>query len=105
MKRWEYHKIDLNQLPRKGDVLDLLDEAGEQGWELVVILPNNLAHFKRVAEQRAAEKQTDPSFSPHAEDVKYRDPKTNQIWSGRGRMPNWLKQKQEAGENIDEYLV
>jgi H-NS histone C-terminal domain len=105
MMRWEYHKIDLNQLPRKGDVLDLLDEAGEQGWELVVILPNNVAYFKRAAQQRASEKQADPPPSPEAGDVKYRDPKTNQTWSGRGRMPNWLKQKQEAGENIDEYLV
>jgi DNA-binding protein H-NS len=37
--------------------------------------------------------------------VKYRDPVTRETWSGRGRMPNWLKRKQEAGEDIDEYLV
>ena len=34
-----------------------------------------------------------------------RDPATNETWSGRGRMPNWLKRKQEAGEDIEEYLV
>jgi DNA-binding protein H-NS len=37
--------------------------------------------------------------------VKYRDPKTNEKWSGRGRMANWLKRKQEVGEKIEKYLV
>jgi DNA-binding protein H-NS len=37
--------------------------------------------------------------------VKYRDPKTGETWSGRGRMANWLKTKQDAGEDIDDYLV
>ena len=37
--------------------------------------------------------------------AKYRDPKTNETWSGRGRMTSWLKSKQEAGEKIDKYLV
>jgi DNA-binding protein H-NS len=35
----------------------------------------------------------------------YRDPKTGETWSGRGRMANWLKTKQDAGEDIDDYLV
>jgi DNA-binding protein H-NS len=37
--------------------------------------------------------------------AKYRDPKTNETWSGRGRMASWLKSKQDAGENIEKYLV
>ena len=37
--------------------------------------------------------------------AKYRDPTTNETWSGRGRMANWLKRKQEAGEDIHKYLV
>jgi DNA-binding protein H-NS len=37
--------------------------------------------------------------------AKYRDPKTNETWSGRGRMAGWLKSKQDAGEKIDKYLV
>jgi DNA-binding protein H-NS len=37
--------------------------------------------------------------------AKYRDPKTKESWSGRGRMASWLKAKQEAGENIEKYLV
>jgi DNA-binding protein H-NS len=37
--------------------------------------------------------------------AKFRDPKTNETWSGRGRMAGWLKSKQDAGENIEKYLV
>ena len=37
--------------------------------------------------------------------AKYRDPKTKETWSGRGRMANWLKAKQDAGENIKKYLL
>ena len=37
--------------------------------------------------------------------AKYRDPKTNETWSGRGRMASWLKCKQDAGEKIEKYLV
>jgi DNA-binding protein H-NS len=29
--------------------------------------------------------------------AKYRDPKTKETWSGRGRMASWLKAKQDAG--------
>src|SRR5262245_19880288 len=36
--------------------------------------------------------------------AKYRDPKTNETWSGRGRMASWLKSKQDAGEKIEKYL-
>ena len=37
--------------------------------------------------------------------AKYRDPKTKESWSGRGRMASWLKTKQDAGEKIEKYLV
>jgi DNA-binding protein H-NS len=37
--------------------------------------------------------------------VKYRDPKTKETWSGRGRMASWLAAKQGAGEKIEKYLV
>ena len=37
--------------------------------------------------------------------AKFRDPKTNETWSGRGRMASWLKSKEDAGEKIEKYLV
>ena len=37
--------------------------------------------------------------------AKYRDGKTGETWSGRGRMARWLKAKQDAGENIEKYML
>jgi len=37
--------------------------------------------------------------------VKYRDPKTGDTWSGRGRMARWLAAKVSAGEKPDKYLA
>jgi DNA-binding protein H-NS len=37
--------------------------------------------------------------------AKYRDTKTGETWSGRGRMAGWLKSKQDAGEKIEKYLL
>jgi hypothetical protein len=48
MPRWEYSKIDLNNAPVRGSEIDLLDDAGRDGWELVRITDNNLAYLKRV---------------------------------------------------------
>jgi hypothetical protein len=47
MPRWEYRKIDLNNVPRKTDDMDLLNDAGAHGWELVSITANNVAYLKR----------------------------------------------------------
>jgi len=50
--KWEYRKIDLNQLPRRGnrqvgDDLDLLNDVGRDGWELVHISVHKIAYLKR----------------------------------------------------------
>jgi DNA-binding protein H-NS len=37
--------------------------------------------------------------------AKYRDPKSGETWSGRGRMARWLADKVKAGEKQDNYLV
>ena len=37
--------------------------------------------------------------------AKYRDGKTGETWSGRGRMASWLKSRQAAGEKIEKYLI
>jgi hypothetical protein len=53
MPQWEHRKIDLNNVPRKADDIDLLNEAGDQGWELVTISTNSIAYFKRQLEDPA----------------------------------------------------
>lgn len=47
MAQWEYDKIDLNNVPAKVGELDLLNDAGKDGWELVAITANNMAYMKR----------------------------------------------------------
>ena len=123
MSEWEYRKIDLNQHRPQGDELDLLNAAGADGWELVGITSNNFAYLKRELEELAPARTANAgSTAPLARDAnangkgareeraqevkaKYRDPVTNETWSGRGRMTTWLKRKQDAGEDIDKYLV
>lgn len=37
--QFQYDKFNLNYAPRKGDDIDLLDQLGEQRWEVVTINP------------------------------------------------------------------
>ena len=36
---------------------------------------------------------------------KYRDPQSGATWSGRGLTPKWLKEKEKAGGNREEFLI
>ena len=114
----EYRKIFLNETSRRGDDIDLLCAAGEAGWELVAILPNNTVYLKRpaifhdereaaVARARSEHPLAETSTTARISEVKpkYRNPETNETWSGRGRMATWLKRKQDAGEHIEKYLI
>jgi DNA-binding protein H-NS len=55
----------------------------------------------QVKPQHAAKKSRKTTSAK----AKYRDGKTGETWSGRGRMARWLKAKQEAGEDIEKYLL
>jgi len=57
MPEWEYRKIDLGDLARNTSDLDLLDKAGKEGWELVVITSNNIAYFKRLIRRQSAQQK------------------------------------------------
>jgi DNA-binding protein H-NS len=122
VKRWEYQKIAFSEVSRRRDEIDLLCDAGEEGWELVTILPNSVAYLKRevvglgtdVADHRnekpveaepAEVEATASNGAATPVKAKYRDAATGDTWSGRGRMATWLKRKQDAGEDIDRYLV
>jgi hypothetical protein len=60
MAEWEYRRIDLNDVPLKVDVIDLLNDAGQNGWELVSVTPNNVAYLKRQIETAAASQEAPP---------------------------------------------
>jgi hypothetical protein len=119
---WKYRKINLSEQRPRSDELDMLNTAGADGWELVGITSNNIAYLKRPIEELVqapsvySADATPPAdagnvsgavHNPKRAQVqpKYRDPTTNETWSGRGRMANWLKKKQETGEDIATYLI
>lgn len=54
MPQWEYNKIDLSNVSARSDDVDLLDDAGKDGWELVGITSNNVAYLKRMTNPPAA---------------------------------------------------
>jgi H-NS histone C-terminal domain len=99
---WEYRKINLNETPRRSDAIDLLCDAGKEGWELVTVLANNVAYLKRPLSEEHAQQDVENS-PPDEVKAKYQDPATGETWSGRGRMATWLKRKQDAGEDIEKY--
>jgi hypothetical protein len=123
MRTWEYMKMMLIEASRRGDEIDLLCDAGAEGWELVAVLPNGLAYLKREVVQQsvasaeqslngAGKADASPLVSVHLSEEpvsqvrpKYRDPVTGDTWSGRGRMASWLKRKVDAGEDREKYLV
>ena len=105
---WQYRKINLNEVPGRSDDVDVLCAAGEDGWELVTIMPNNFAYLKRTVEDgdgALVETQTTNPDEEKTSDVKvkYRDPGTGDTWTGRGRMATWLKRRQDVEEDIEKY--
>src|SRR5438874_1241900 len=122
MTEWEYRKFDLNQQRPRSDELDMLNAAGAEGWELISITSNHIAYLRREVEEPSSPPIAYGNATPLSHNTsatgngerearaqgvkpKYRDPKTNETWSGRGRMASWLKSKQDAGENIEKYLI
>ena len=61
MPQWDYRKINLNELPRKSDDIDVLSDAGEQEWELISITTNNIAYLKRQREEIAPTEEAPPA--------------------------------------------
>ena len=55
---WHYRKIDLNEHAPRGDLLDVLNEVGADGWELVTIAANNVAYLRRRIEPPAPSQDT-----------------------------------------------
>ena len=46
MPQWQYCVIYLNDAPRESNELDVLNDAGGEGWELIGITVNNIAYMK-----------------------------------------------------------
>ncbi len=57
MAAWEYRKIDLGTSQLTTNDIELLNAAGEEGWEVVHITDNNVAYLKRSSEKPYPEKR------------------------------------------------
>jgi hypothetical protein len=53
MVRWEYLTIDLAYLPARTAEIDLLNDAGANGWELICVTCNNIAYLRRCVDDPA----------------------------------------------------
>ena len=51
--RWQYLTIDLADLPTRTAEVDLLNDAGADGWKLVCLSSNNVAYLRRSVEDPA----------------------------------------------------
>jgi DNA-binding protein H-NS len=58
--------------------------------------PESKTRFKRAARE---------AKTPKPAEAKYRNAETGETWSGRGRMPRWLKQAEDQGRSRDEYAA
>jgi hypothetical protein len=57
MAIWEYKTIDLNEVPTRRSEIDVLDDAGKDGWVLVLITANQIAYLKREGREPAPSRQ------------------------------------------------
>ena len=95
---------DQSRAEKRAELEQMLADLGyrapkKQGRPKAAKKANGAAHKK--ANGVAARKNGKKSSVK----AKYRDEKTGDTWSGRGRMASWLKSKQEAGEKIEKYLL
>ena len=37
--------------------------------------------------------------------IKFKDPQTGAVWSGRGKTPNWLKAALAEGQGLDRFTI
>ena len=100
------HLQAAHELSRSAKKAELERQLVELGYDApkksARVKPLKKANGLAKEKPRRAAKKNGKTSSVKA---KYRDGKTGETWSGRGRMASWLKAKQDAGENIEKYLL
>ncbi len=105
---WEYDLIDLGVARGRQREIDILNEAGARGWELIAVLPPQRALMRRPVSRGSASEAVSSApaaAAPTTLPPKYRDPATGETWSGRGRMANWLAERLRSGDPIEKYEI
>ena len=94
------HLQAVHELSRSARRAELEQQLAELGYGA----PRKRARAKAngLAKEKPKRAKNGKATSVQA---KYRNAKTGETWSGRGRMASWLKAKQDGGENIGKYLL
>lgn len=89
---------------RKELVEEFRARAEAMGLSLEELLGSPAQTGRPASETRQSRKGATgaPSAPPL---VKYRNPDTDETWSGRGRMPRWLALAVERGRSREEFLA
>ena len=88
-------------------VLDALQDLhGKVRRSKIELLKRELAALENGSSNgHAAAAPTKRGPKKGAVKIKFRDPKSGETWSGRGRMARWLADKIHAGEKQEKYLA
>ena len=86
---------------RRELVEEFRSRAAEMGLSLEELLGNGAQPGRPPGKARSG--RTGASASPRP--AKYRDPETGETWSGRGRVPRWLKAAERRGRKREEFAV
>jgi DNA-binding protein H-NS len=84
-------------------VEEWLAKAESLGFNVVEVTRAIRPHFPEKGRRKGA-KKTRADAGKKAE-PKYRDPKTGDTWSGRGRPAGWLKAYMDAGKKKEDFLI
>ena len=83
----------------KSRVLKLMKELGITAADLAGSKTGGTVAIKGKARKSATSAKRKPVVA------KYRDPVTDDTWSGRGKTPRWLAAKEAAGELRDQFII
>ncbi|MDI4231348.1 H-NS histone family protein [Bradyrhizobium sp. 31Argb] len=99
-----------------------LDDLWSLHEEISAILSARIEAEKRELEKRLAVLSRGVSGARESDDAralqggkprrkyprvlpKYRNPKTSETWSGRGKLPRWLVAAMKSGKKIEEFRI
>ncbi len=63
------------------------------------------ARGRKPKSTKAAKPKAKPAKARKPVAVKYRNPETNDTWTGRGQQSTWIKAMEAAGRKREEFLV
>lgn len=88
----------------RGFVQDWLSKAEALGFSVVEVVGAIRPHFPSPATKKGGSRKARADSVRKAE-PKYRDPKSGQTWTGRGRPAGWIQAYLDAGKKKEDFLI